>query len=145
MEVANVWLRRALCLVECVAKFSRDADAVLGPLVNVEHDFAQARALETRQDGVDCGSLLGDEQNLPPPRDQGGDEVGDGLALARTRWAVNDQAAAGQDGVDRFALRGVRIQYREILLWQVQRGWRGLVRAERFLGVGIACDGGDDV
>src|SRR5215469_2750527 len=145
MEVADVRLGCALRLVKGVAKFSRDADAVLGPLVNVEHDFAQAGALEPRQYGVDRGSLLGDEQNLAPPGDQRRDEVSDRLALASSWRTVNDQTAAIEHGVDSVALRRIRVEYREVMFGQVQR-WRcALVRAKRFLGVRIARDGRDYV
>ena len=46
MQVADVRLGGALCLVERIAKLLGDAHAILGPLVNVKHDLAEARALQ---------------------------------------------------------------------------------------------------
>src|SRR5215469_18061812 len=94
VQVTDIRLWHLLRLRHGVAELAGDAYPVLGALVDIEHDLAETGALEPGQHGVDCRSLLGDEQHLAAAGDEGGDEVRDGLALASARRTVNDQAAA---------------------------------------------------
>jgi len=96
--------------VEGRAEVTGDPLPVPGAFVNVQHHVTQVHALEPGQHGVDGGAFLRHEQDLPAACHQRGDQVGDGLALAGAGRPVDDQALAGQHGVDGVALGGVGVQ-----------------------------------
>ena len=54
-------------------------------VVQVHDEIGQTHLLESFEDGVDGGALLGDEEDLLAPGRKRGDQVGDGLALAGAR------------------------------------------------------------
>ncbi len=83
--------------------------------MQVQDEVSQPRVGEPIDDGVDSRALLGDEERGLPVRGEARDEVGDGLALAGSRRAMDDQVPAGKDHFDRGVLGGVGIQDDELL------------------------------
>src|SRR6185437_17105510 len=122
-----------------------DALPVSRALVDVEHRLTQVDALQPGEHGVDGGAFLGDEQYLAAPGHQGGDQVGDGLALAGARRSVDHQAVPGQHRADRAALRGVGVQDRVVLVRRVEHGLGRVVAVQQFLRLDVAGDGGDHI
>ena len=71
--------------------------------------------MQPLRDGVDRCPFLRDEQHLLPAGEQGRDQVGDRLALARARRATHDQTLPAQDGVDRVVLARVSVEHEELI------------------------------
>ena len=88
-------------------------DPVLGPgaVVEVEHERSQADVVEAAEDGVDRGALLGDEEDALAVGGEGGQQVRDGLALARARRTLDDEVGPGPRGLDDLLLGGVGIEH----------------------------------
>jgi hypothetical protein len=93
----------------------RDLSPGADPAVKVEHQVAQTDLVQPLQDRVDGGALLGHEQHALAAGDERGDEVGDGLALARARRSLDDEVLAGEDGVDGVVLAGVSVPDQELV------------------------------
>ncbi len=145
VQAGVLWRGGPLRQVERFAEVAGDARPVPRPFVDVENRFAQVNPFQPGQHGVDRGPFLGHEQHLPAPRDQGGNQVRDGLALAGARRAVDHQAVPGQHGADGAALRGVGIQDGVVLLGRVEDGLAGVVAGQQFLGGDVTGDGGHHV
>ena len=88
----------------------RESSLVGHPVVGVQDEVAQAKPLEASENRIDGGTLLGHEQRPLALAGKAGDQVGDGLALAGSGWAVDDQVGPAAHGVDDGLLRGVGVQ-----------------------------------
>jgi len=71
---------------------------------------AEAHVVEPVGDDVQGGALVAHEQHALPARQVVADDVGDRLALARARRAVQDQAGPLLGGLDRRVLAAVGVQ-----------------------------------
>ncbi len=76
--------------------------------VHVEAERPEADLVETLLHHLQSGALLRHEEHALPSVQGVGDDVRDGLALARARRAVEDEAPAVESGPDSLQLRGVR-------------------------------------
>ena len=87
--------------------------------MQVDRDVLQAGVLQPFQHHLERGPLFRDEQNAAPGRGQAPDQVGDGLALARSRRPVNDGALAGQHGPNSPLLARVGVQNQKLVLRRI--------------------------
>jgi hypothetical protein len=110
VQPGQVGQRDARGVVQRGLQVGRDAPSRRGPVVYVHDQAVQAAAGEPVGDRRDRRALLRDEEHPLAARHQRGDQVGDGLALAGTGWALHDRVLAGEDRVDRPMLRGVGVQ-----------------------------------
>ena len=67
--------------------------------VQLQAGRSQAHGLEAAVHHLQRRHLLGDEQHLLAIGNRGGDHIGDGLGLARTGRALNDEVLAAAHGL----------------------------------------------
>jgi hypothetical protein len=82
--------------------------------VQVEDQVSQARPLQPREDDLQRGPLLGNEENPATRRDQRGDKVGDGLALPGAGRPLHHNVLAPLGCGDNPLLTRIRVQDEEL-------------------------------
>src|SRR5205823_9352585 len=78
--------------------------------MQIENQVAEPAIVKSVKDGIDSGSLFGNEENLLAARGERRDEVGDRLTLARPRWTANDEVRAAEHRIDRVVLTRIGIE-----------------------------------
>ena len=118
--------------------------------VQIHHKFIQAHLRQPFGDRINGRSLLGHEQHLLAPSHHGGDEVGNGLALAGSRGTFQDEGSPTQRRVDGPVLGGVGIKHQELVGWRYSVGPGGIdvarvAAAQGLQGPLVTRQGGDQV
>src|SRR3954453_12519226 len=101
--------------VERMSERLRNLSLARDAAVQIEDKIVQPDPLEALQDGVDRGTLLGDEENRLAARDKARDEVADRLALAGARRPLDDEVLAAEHLVNRVILARVGIEHEELV------------------------------
>ena len=116
-------------------ELERERLLVGGARVQLQADVAQPGLHQAVVHHRERGHLLGDEQHRLAVVRGGGDQVGDGLRLARAGRALHHQAGAVADLLDDLGLRGVGVDHLDDARGVEQRVEAVLGAEERRIGL----------
>ena len=112
---AVVRARRVPAGIKRLPDHLRERAAGTDTAMQVQHQLAEVLLAKPLGHRIDRGALLGHEQHFLAAGNQRGDQVGDRLALAGSRRALDDQALPREHRVDRVVLARVGIQHQELI------------------------------